>query len=82
MPVRSVTLYWSDPQGLQIYHYLTIKIGSKQFKNTIKLSLPTLIGIASNPDILKIWLNGIFFENRLNWQFEVQLLLFIVCTCI
>ena len=32
------------------------------------------------PDTQKIRLTGFFFENRLHWQFEFQLLLFTVCT--
>jgi len=29
-----------------------------------------LIGMASNPDMQKIWKIGLFFENKLHWQFE------------
>ena len=33
-------------------------------------------------DMQKIQIIGLFFENRLHWQFEVWLLLYTVCTCI
>jgi hypothetical protein len=39
-----------------------------------------LIGTARFPDMRKIRIIGSFVENRLHWQFEVRLLLFIVCT--
>jgi hypothetical protein len=40
----------------------------------IKISSTGLIGAASHPDMQKIWITGLFFENRLHWQFEIQLL--------
>jgi len=49
--------------------------------NTVKLHLFGLIGTASHPDMQKIRISGFFFENRLHWQFEVLLLIFIACTC-
>jgi hypothetical protein len=48
----------------------------------LELHLPSLIGTARHPDSQKNWINGLFFENRLHWQFEVRLLLFTVCTCV
>jgi len=33
-------------------------------------------------DMQKVQIITFFFENRLQWQFEVQLLLFTVCTCV
>jgi len=30
----------------------------------------------------EIQLTGFFFENRLQWPFEVWLLLFTICTCV
>jgi len=33
-------------------------------------------------DMLKIWIIKFFFENKLQWQFEIWLLLFTVCTCV
>ena len=41
-----------------------------------------LTGTARHPDMQKIRIIGIFFENRLYWQFEVQLFLVTVCTCV
>jgi len=32
-----------------------------------------------HPDMQKLRIIGFFLENRLNWQFEVRLLLFTVC---
>jgi hypothetical protein len=37
----------------------------------VKLQLSALIGTASNPVMQKIRIIGSFFENRLQWQFEV-----------
>ena len=51
-------------------------------ENTVELHLSRLIGTTSHLDMQKIRIIGIFFENRLNWQFEVRLLLFTVCTCV
>jgi len=50
--------------------------------STVELHLSGLIGIASHPDMQKIWIIGYFFENGLHWQFEVQLLLSTICTCV
>jgi len=36
--------------------------------------------MVSHLDMQKIQITGFFFENRLHWQFEVQLLLFTVGT--
>jgi len=41
-----------------------------------------LILTASQPGMQKIQIIEFFFENRLHWQFTVQLLLFTVCTCV
>ena len=48
----------------------------------VDFHLSGLFGMVSHPDMQKIWISGFFFENRLHWQFEVQLLLFTVCTCV
>jgi hypothetical protein len=45
--------------------------------STAELQLSRLIGTASHPDMLKIRIIGIFFENL---QFEVRLLVFTICT--
>jgi hypothetical protein len=47
--------------------------------STAELLLFRIIGTASHPDMLKIRIIGFLFEN---WQFEVWLLLFTVCTCV
>jgi hypothetical protein len=49
---------------------------------TVELHLSGLSGTWSHPDMQKIWISGFFFENSLRGQFEVQLLLFTVCTCV
>ena len=49
---------------------------------TVELHLSGLIGTASHPDIQKFRIIGFFFENRLDWQFEVRLLPFTVRTCV
>jgi len=41
----------------------------------VELHLSGLIGPASHSGMQKIRIIGFFFENRLNWQFEVRLLL-------
>jgi len=41
--------------------------------NTAELHLCRLIVMASHPDMQKIQIIGFFFENRLQWQFEVQM---------
>jgi hypothetical protein len=48
--------------------------------NTVKRHLFGLFGAARHPDMQKIRIIGFFFENRQQWQFEVPLLLFTVCT--
>jgi hypothetical protein len=40
--------------------------------STVVLHLSGLFGTASHPDMKEIRINGFFFENRLNWQFEVK----------
>jgi hypothetical protein len=50
--------------------------------NTIQLLIGRLIGTASHPDVQKIRIIGFFFENRLQWLFEVRLLLCTVCTAV
>jgi len=40
-----------------------------------------LIG-TSHPNMQIIRIIGLFFENRLHWQFEERLLLFTVCACL
>jgi len=58
--------------------FLTLKLEFTQ--TTVEIHLSRLIGMASYPDIQKIQIIGFFSENRPHWQFEVQLLLFTVCT--
>jgi len=48
--------------------------------NTAEYQLSGLIGTASYPDMQEIRIIGFFFKNSLHWQFEVQLLVFTVCT--
>ena len=48
----------------------------------VELYLSRLIGMVSHTDMQKILIIGFFFENKLNWQFEVWLLLFMVCGCV
>jgi len=49
------------------------------FLSTVELHLSGLTGKASRPDMQKIRIIGIFFENRLNWHFEkFRLFLFTV----
>jgi hypothetical protein len=43
--------------------------------STVKLHLPGLFGMASQPDMREFRIIGFFFENRLNWQFEVEKIL-------
>ena len=49
---------------------------------TIELCLSRLIRTVSHTDMQKILMIGFFFENKLHLQFEVQLLLFMVCGCV
>jgi len=51
-------------------------------RSTVELHLAGLNGTVSHPDMQKIWIIEFFFEIRLYWQCEVQLLPFTVCTCI
>jgi hypothetical protein len=53
----------------------------RKLGSTVELHLSRLTGMASNPEMQKIWKIGFFFENKRHWQFEVQLLLSTVCTC-
>jgi hypothetical protein len=39
---------------------------------TIELHLSGLIGMVNHPDMQKIWIIGLFFENRSHWQFAVE----------
>jgi hypothetical protein len=40
--------------------------------DTVELHLSGLIGAGSHPGMQKIRIVGFFFENRLQWQFEVE----------
>jgi hypothetical protein len=46
-----------------------IKICELRNQNAVELCVSGLIGIASHPDMQKIQIIGILFENRLHWQF-------------
>jgi hypothetical protein len=61
----------------QIVAYLT---GERRKLHIVERRLSILIGKPSRPDNHKIRIIGLFFENRLYWQFEVRLLLLTVCT--
>jgi len=50
-----------------------------EFRHTVELHLSRSIGAAGHPDMQKIRIIGVFFENRLPCQSEVRLLLFTVC---
>jgi hypothetical protein len=52
-----------------------------KFRIAVELYLAKLIGMVSHTDTQKILIIGFFFENKLHWQFEVQLLLFTVYGC-
>jgi hypothetical protein len=43
---------------------------------TIELHFSELTGMASHPNMQKIWITRFFLENRLHWQFEVRLLFY------
>jgi len=43
-----------------------------------KLHIFGLIGMVNHSDMQKIQIIGFFFENRIHWKFEIQLLLFTV----
>jgi len=49
---------------------------------TVELHFSELTGTASHPDMQNIRIINFSFENGLHWQFEVRLLLFIVCICV
>jgi len=57
------------------------KLLKKKIADTVELHLSGVIGMASHPDMQKIRIIGFFFENRLQRQVEVRLLLFTVCIC-
>jgi hypothetical protein len=61
------------------YEKSEIFITSYRQNNTVEPNLSGLIGTASHPDMQKIRIMGVFFENRLHWLFEVWLLLLTVC---
>jgi len=44
--------------------------------SNVEFHFSGLIGTASHPDVQKIRIIGIYFENRLHWPFEVTLLVF------
>ena len=60
--------FWDTPVNVLYLNIFT--------QRTVELRLSELIGTKSNPDMLKIWVVGFFFENSLHWQFAVRLLLF------
>jgi hypothetical protein len=49
---------------------------------TVEPLLSGLIGMAKEPDMQKIRIIGFLFEYKLHWQFQVELLLFTICTCV
>ena len=63
---------WTD-NGAQIES----KVMRERQQNT---NLPAGIGTASHPDMQKIRINVLLFENRQHCQFEAWLLLFAICT--
>jgi hypothetical protein len=53
---------------------------STKIETTAQLHLSRLVGTAKHPDMQEIRITAFFFGNRLNWQFEVRLLLYTLCT--
>ena len=69
--------------GSDYKHWITSQYFRKDTISTaVELHLSVLIRRANHPDMQKIRIKGYFFENRLLWQFEVQVLLFIVYACV
>jgi hypothetical protein len=67
----------------KVYSFVDVtRDGMCSSQRTVELRLSGLIGTARRPDMQIIRTNGFSFENRLNWQFEVRLLLFTVSTCV
>jgi len=61
---------------------MLVIIGSSKTNIVEQIHLYELIGTASQTDMQKIRLIGVFFEYWLRWQFDVRLLLFTVRTCV
>jgi hypothetical protein len=53
---------------------------STKMETTAQFHLSRLDGTVKHPDMQQIRIIGFFFGNRLNWQFEVRLLIFTLCT--
>jgi len=62
--------------------YIHLYINETEIKRMIEFHFSGLIGMASHLDVQIIQIIEFFFGNRLHWQFEIQLLLFTVCTCV
>jgi hypothetical protein len=58
----------------------TLKFYYKFEVDAVELCLSGLTGTARRPVVWKSRMIGFFFEDRLNRQFEVRLLIFTVCT--
>ena len=71
--------YKEDARCLKVN--LDKQIKENSVISTVELHLSGLTGTASHPDMQIIRIIGVFFENRLHWQFELRLLVFTDCTC-
>jgi len=55
-------------------HIFSLQMREIKIFSTVQLHVFRLSGMVSHPGMQKIQTTGLFFENRLNWQFEVWLL--------
>jgi hypothetical protein len=60
-----------------VFHYISAHYnGNSEAPDenitTVELHLSGLIGTVSHPDMQKIRMIGLFFENRLHWLFEME----------
>ena len=53
--------------GLNLSTFMAVMYGDNIFENTVALQLSGLIGTPSHPDVQKIRIIGLFFENSLHW---------------
>ena len=53
--------------GLNLSTFMAVMYGDNIFENTVELQLSGLIGTTSHPDMRKIRIIRLSFENRLHW---------------
>ena len=66
-----IALHFTDTV-ITVHHVINAQLRVSVCCITVKFHLTALIGTTRHPDMQKIRIIGVFFENTLLWQFEVK----------